>query len=175
MEQVELFGTHGTCATVVGTIKGSGFKASQGRIGSGAYFWYDTDSFDGFGLELGKAWGRYKFPKSAKRSVIYVKISCSLNEYIDIEIPEVKIAIGQVAQKFGKAGSDYTKIHNLFITQYEKRKSLKIKVLQGRVAPPPPEHFTKGAAYDMRLLGAPVSICVIDPKSCVSIITEVEH
>lgn len=175
MSKIELFGTHGTCSSKLAGIKATGFHRAEGRIGNGVYFWYDTEDFDGFGLALGKAWANFKFPRSPKKSVIYVNISCLEDEYIDIEVPEVKIAIGQVAQKFNVPQSQTAKIHNLFITEFEKRKRLKIKVLQGRVAPPPEASFSAGESYNMKLLGAPVSICVIDPISTIKLITEVEY
>ena len=164
-------GTHGTCLAYAEKINKEGFTVdSNGRAGTGAYFWaYHLDKYEIFAKELASAWwhfqhnkGRYDNEAKKDCAVIFVEIDVSgaLLDFEDSETREKFIMFANTVYRKLKGKSykrDY-EVYDLFVDMLEKELKLKFDVLFVRLAPPDKSFYKP--SLPMAITGAPMCYVV---------------
>ena len=173
-------GTHGTCRSYAEEILANGFKATDGRIGKGTYFWaYFSDETEFCAKELAASWWRhskqthkYDHAKDNRCTVIYVEINSTDDSYLDLEDTDIKAKLIAFAnQTYRKDDQrDYNKhkalgaTYDLFIKLMEEALNIEFDIVHIRVAPPggyrPP--------LPIEITGAPSCFLVMN-DNCINI------
>lgn len=136
-------GTHGTTRARFEKIDKLGFKISEGRRGTGVYFWSDSP----FSFRLSLAWwkqcsdeGRYKGDNDKRCAIIFAKVNTNNeNEHLNLDDDRIKKNVFQLIQKNKKI--ELTKrqmcsLYDVIVRRYENKGRVKLKVLKAFVPPP---------------------------------------
>lgn len=165
-----LEGTHGTSFSRAGQIGTNGFSVGRGRGGAGAYFWRKSY----YSEHLAVAWhrfresvGEYAGEANPSCAIIFVELSLSSAEYLNMEAQSVKDGLAVLAEK-RKIRDDWDEVaalYDLFITELESVFRTKYKVIELQVSPPPVKFFR--VKYRPKVVGWPHCYVVRD-ISCIS-------
>lgn len=167
---MELIGLHGTSRSRADNILKSNFKPYPGRAGKGIYFWREN----AFSKIIAKSWFNFSLKKNnydldADKNFAYFKVKISVNEenFLDLELPELKDQLAVIAEKRNidrKTREDViSALFDYFIDTLEKELKTSFKVWQARVNAP-----YDCVEYPLSLLGNPICYVVID-SACISI------
>ena len=165
---VNLEGVHGTSKNIAEEIAKVGFRTRPGRLGTGAYFWrqgkYSRSLAIGW-FVFSKERGRYS-EVDPHCVIIYAGIECEDQDVLDLLDFEVREELARMVSSQGLGDNITDKqtaaLYDLLVERLEVKLRKKFKVLNSMAAPPPK------TAYPMKVLGAPSTLLVRDPK-CISI------
>ena len=172
MSMITIKGSHGTTASRVDNIRKSGWNYSRGRGGTGVYFWKECEHY----IQLAEGWykyvcatKKYNGDKDLSCKIIIARLEAEEAEVLDFDNHrELKIYVYEIAKKYKIDYSDKRKLsalYDLFITELEKKKTVKYKIVTLEVAPPPKEHCPW---YPIVILGPPIC-CAVRDKNCITI------
>ncbi len=161
-----LFGTHGTTESNAKDIIKSNFYLNKGRGGTGIYFWRKNN----YSYLLAKGWYEFylkknRYDNNGDNSFSYIEVKIDVDEqnFLDLELPELKDKIADItfARNLDRKTNDedIAALFDYFIKRLEEELNVKFYVWQLRVNAP-----YNLIDYPVNIIGNPICYVVNNNK-----------